>query len=115
MIYFSKFCMFRLLCERNLSLLSLIKSVFMTNKAGPIRSKIGTGSFLSGRISELQVDVYRNFGWPLTDEKLCEWHHTRITGCSAATATRDLVKLVEMGAMTRTGELKNARYFLKLD
>ncbi len=41
-------------------------------------------------------------------------NHIRITGCSAATATRDLAKLVEMGAMVRTGELKNARYFLKL-
>jgi Fic family protein len=40
-------------------------------------------------------------------------NHVRITGCSPATATRDLAKLVELGAMVRTGELKNARYFLK--
>ncbi len=39
-------------------------------------------------------------------------NHIRITGCSPATATRDLVALVELGAMVRTGELKNARYFL---
>lgn len=42
-------------------------------------------------------------------------NHIRITGCSPATATRDLTKLVELGAMVRTGELKNARYFLKLE
>lgn len=42
-------------------------------------------------------------------------NHLRITGCSPATATRDLARLVELGAIVRTGELKNARYFLKLD
>jgi Fic family protein len=41
-------------------------------------------------------------------------NHIRITGCSPATATRDLAALVELGAMVRTGELKNARYFLNL-
>ena len=41
-------------------------------------------------------------------------NHIRITGCSPATATRDLAGLVELGAFIRTGELKNARYFLKL-
>ena len=42
-------------------------------------------------------------------------NHVSITRCSPATATRDLAKLVELGAMTRSGELKNARYFLKLE
>jgi Fic family protein len=42
-------------------------------------------------------------------------NHVSITRCSPATATRDLAKLVEMGAMVRTGELKRARYFLKLE
>ena len=42
-------------------------------------------------------------------------NHISITGCSPATATRDLAKLVELGALVRTGELKNARYFLKLE
>jgi Fic family protein len=41
-------------------------------------------------------------------------NHVRITGCSPATATRDLAKLVELGAVVRSGELKNARYFLKI-
>ncbi|WP_407496669.1 Fic family protein [Pseudooceanicola sp. MF1-13] len=38
-----------------------------------------------------------------------------ITGTSRATATRDLQQLVEQGAMTRTGELRYTRYWLKLD
>lgn len=42
-------------------------------------------------------------------------NHVSITGCSPATATRDLAKLVELGAMVRSGELKSARYFLKLE
>lgn len=35
-----------------------------------------------------------------------------MTGASPATATRDLADLVEKGALTRTGELKHARYHL---
>ena len=42
-------------------------------------------------------------------------NHTRITQSSPATATRDLAKLVALGALRRTGELKNARYFLHLE
>ena len=42
-------------------------------------------------------------------------NHTSINHCSPATATRDLAKLVEIGAMFRTGELKNSRYYLKLE
>jgi Fic family protein len=40
-------------------------------------------------------------------------NQVRITGCSPATAMRDLAKLVELGAMVRTGKLKNTRYFVK--
>jgi Fic family protein len=42
-------------------------------------------------------------------------NHVKITGCSPATATRDLAKLVDLGALTRRGELKTARYFLNLE
>lgn len=42
-------------------------------------------------------------------------NYITITGCSPATATRDLANLVQMGAFSRTGELKHARYFLHLD
>jgi len=38
--------------------------------------------------------------------------YASITGASPATSTRDLVDLVEKGALTRTGEQKGARYYL---
>jgi len=41
-------------------------------------------------------------------------NYIRITGTSRATATRDLHKLLEIGAFKKTGELKSTRYFLKL-
>ena len=37
-----------------------------------------------------------------------------ITNTTASTATRDLANLVEMGALTRTGERKHARYYLNI-
>jgi len=37
-----------------------------------------------------------------------------ITGASRATATRDLVELVQLGAVFKTGELRHARYWLNL-
>jgi Fic family protein len=37
-------------------------------------------------------------------------NYTTITGASPATATRDLVDLVDKGALTRKGELRHARY-----
>jgi len=41
-------------------------------------------------------------------------NYTSITGASPATTTRDLAELVALGALTRTGEFKHARYWLKL-
>ena len=41
-------------------------------------------------------------------------NYIRITGTSRATATRDLAKLVELGALVRTGELKSTRYWLNV-
>lgn len=41
-------------------------------------------------------------------------NYLSITGTSRATATRDLQDLVEMGALTRAGELRYTRYWLKL-
>ena len=40
--------------------------------------------------------------------------YTTITGTSPATATRDLVDLVEKGALVRVGELRHARYHLSV-
>jgi Fic family protein len=41
-------------------------------------------------------------------------NYISITRTSRATATRDLQDLVEKGALTRTGELRHTRYWLKL-
>jgi len=41
-------------------------------------------------------------------------NYISITKTSASTATRDLKDLVEMGALTRTGELKHTRYHLNV-
>ena len=41
-------------------------------------------------------------------------NYIRITGATRPTATRDLHDLVEKAALTRTGQLKGTRYFLKL-
>ena len=40
-------------------------------------------------------------------------NYISITGISRATATRDLQELVEIGALTRTGERRYTRYWLK--
>jgi Fic family protein len=39
-------------------------------------------------------------------------NYMTITGAPSATATRDLTGLVDMGALTRTGERKSTRYYL---
>jgi len=41
-------------------------------------------------------------------------NYLRITQTSRATATRDLQQLVELGALTKTGELRHTRYALSL-
>jgi Fic family protein len=40
--------------------------------------------------------------------------YSTITGASPATATRDLVDLVDKGALVRTGERRHARYSLSI-
>jgi Fic family protein len=41
-------------------------------------------------------------------------NYIKITGASPATATRDLVDLIEKEALTRTGEHRHARYYLSI-
>ena len=70
-----------------------------------------------GRLNERQEKVLlRIFREGVDGFKggLSSKNHISLTQCSAATATRDLSGLVELGAVVRTGELKNARYFLNL-
>lgn len=42
-------------------------------------------------------------------------NYIKITTTSRATATRDLQELVELGALTRTGDRKSTRYFIALE
>ena len=42
-------------------------------------------------------------------------NYIRITKTSRATASRDLADLVEKGALRKTGQLKQMRYWLNLD
>lgn len=42
-------------------------------------------------------------------------NYISISGTSRATATRDLQELVEIGALTRTGERRYTRYWLELE
>jgi len=41
-------------------------------------------------------------------------NYMKISGAPSTTATRDLADLVEKGALTKSGELRHTRYFLKL-
>lgn len=42
-------------------------------------------------------------------------HYQSITGAPPATARRDLVELVALGGLRRTGELRGARYWLAFE
>jgi Fic family protein len=42
------------------------------------------------------------------------WSYLSITQTSRATATRDLQDLIDKKVLTKTGELKSTRYYLKL-
>ena len=72
---------------------------------------------LSGRLNPRQEKVLlrmfeegpSGFKGGLSAEK-----YIAITGASRATATRDLVELVHVEALFKTGELRHARYWLKI-
>lgn len=49
------------------------------------------------------------------DGGLSAENYISITGAPRATATRDLQKLVEIGAFKKTGELRYTRYYLNID
>jgi Fic family protein len=42
-------------------------------------------------------------------------NYSSITGAPSATTTRDLTRMVEIGAFRKTGELKSTRYFLNIE
>ena len=90
---------------------SLLRIEFLVNKAKFFERYRGQ---LNDRQEKVLLRIFRE-GVHGFKGGLSSKNHVSITGCSPATATRDLASLVDLGAMTRTGELKNARYFLKLE
>ncbi len=79
------------------------------------KSKLLTS--LSGRISPRQEKVLlRMFEEGLGGFKggLSAENYIAITKVSRATATRDLIDLVEKGALVKKGELRHTRYYLNL-
>jgi Fic family protein len=79
------------------------------------KSKMLNG--LAGKLNPRQEKVLRRmFAEGLTGFKgsLRAENYIAITQTSRATATRDLMDLVEMGALTKTGELRHTRYWLNI-
>lgn len=73
---------------------------------------------LRGRLNERQDKVIaRMFKEGLNGFKggLSAENYISITGTSPATTTRDLVDLVEKGALRKTGKLRHTRYWLNID
>ena len=72
---------------------------------------------LRGKLNERQMKVllrmFREGPEGFTGGLSAE-NYISITGTSRATATRDLNDLIEKDALTRTGQLKSTRYFLKI-
>jgi len=72
---------------------------------------------IGGRINERQHKaLVRMFAEGMDGFKggLSAKNYMSITGAPVATATRDLLSLVELGVMTKTGQLKGTRYWLNL-
>ena len=91
--------------------LSIAKVNFLVSKAAFL------GRF-EGQLNQRQEKaILRIFREGLDGFKggLSSANYRRITGATPATATRDLQQLVQLGALTKTGELKHSRYHLKLE
>lgn len=60
-----------------------------------------------------KTKVYRSwFGIGII--KISAKNYSSITGAPSATTTRDLTKMVEIGAFKKTGALKSTRYHLNI-
>ncbi|WP_339608508.1 Fic family protein [uncultured Roseivirga sp.] len=68
---------------------------------------------LNARQSKVVERVFRE-GFKGFKGGLSAKNYQKISGAPSATATRDLAKMVEIGAFTRTGELKSTRYHLNI-
>ena len=71
----------------------------------------------NGQLNERQSKVIERIfkeGFKGFDGGLSSKNYQSITGAPSATATRDLTRLVEIGAFIKTGELKSTRYYLNI-
>jgi len=81
---------------------------------------IEKGKFYSrfqDKLNERQISVVERIfkeGFKGFDGGLSSKNYQSISGAPSATATRDLTRLVEMGAFVKEGELKGTRYYLNL-
>ena len=71
------------------------------------------GDSLNARQAKVIERIF-NEGTKGFDGGLSAKNYQTISGIPSATATRDLTKLVEMGAFIKTGELKGTRYYINL-
>lgn len=71
------------------------------------------GNQLNERQSKVVERIFKE-GFKGFDGGLSSGNYQSITGAPSATATRDLARLVEIGAFIRTGELKSTRYHLNI-
>jgi len=71
---------------------------------------------LSGQLNSRQEKALKAFTEDIHDFKgnLRAENYIAITKTSKATATRDLMDLVQKGALVKTGELRHTRYWLNL-
>lgn len=70
-----------------------------------------------GQLNERQTRVVERIfkeGFKGFDGGLNSKNYQSISGAPSATATRDLTRLVEIGAFIKTGELKGTRYYLNI-
>ena len=66
---------------------------------------------LNDRQAKVVERIFKE-GFKGFDGGLSAKNYQIISGAPSATSTRDLAKLVEIGALKRTGELKGTRYYL---
>ena len=72
---------------------------------------------LGDQLNERQAKVIERIfkeGVKGFDGGLSSKNYQAISGAPSATATRDLARLVEIGALIKTGELKGSRYYLNI-
>lgn len=104
LIYFSNIVLESLFLTESLVDFVLSKAKFFeqfSGKLNPRQEKVLLRMFKAGP---------GGFGGGLSAEK-----YLSMTKTSRASVTRDLQELVELGALTRTGELRHTRYWLKMN